>query len=80
MNLMNLVHLTSPRRVGRARSFPVQLMVARGSPAHRGQTAISGCIILGHSAPACGYIRTLYFCEGFIVALALVVWFLYPDF
>ena len=61
--------------------FPVQLMVKpRGSPAHRGQTAISGCIILGHSAPACCCIRTLYFCEGFIVALALAVWFLYPHF
>ena len=61
--------------------FPVQLMVKpRGSPAHRGQTAISGCIILGHSASACCYIRTLYFCEGFIVALALAVWFLYPHF
>ena len=77
---VRFLHL-SGGRVGIVHSLTVHGLMRRGgSPKHRGLTAASSHIILGHSTVQTGYLRTGYFSLGFCCAILLVVWILSPRF
>jgi len=86
MKIMNviLVHFTFQRRVGRDLLIPechVEiLMRRRGSPSHRGLTAVSGCIVLGHQTSNRFTIQITFFLLGFCIACGVILWALWPHF
>jgi hypothetical protein len=84
MKIMNviLVHFSFQRRVGRDLLIPVChveiLMRRRGSPSHRGLTAVSGCIVLGHQTSNRFAIQITFFLLGFCTACGVILWALWP--
>jgi len=59
-------------------------MHRRGSPIHRGQTAISGCIVLGTQTGIQSNInfctKILLFISGFLTACGAILLLLWPHF
>jgi hypothetical protein len=59
-------------------------MHRRGSPIHRGQTAISGCIVLGTQTGTPFNIhfctKTSFFIFGFLTACGAILLLLWPHF
>ena len=47
----------------------------RGSPGHRGLTAVSSCIVLGNIKDTGSFHKTYFFLLGFFTACGVITWF-----